>query len=214
VIRSGDLQLQDTDLALYSETPPRELEPSPAPTGARPQSPARRTSTEPPLYADARRRLAECLRDEITAARSSGARMGPPLGKWLARDLVLEAFEQSGRVAARAAQALQSPETTFSRRLRQAEGELETARVPASWASVQSSLADWLRASGRPEGNVVDQADDLLLGLILDQVSDVAQAACLMGVTVPTMKRRLGEFRRDGGSSTDDVLHAVGSFKA
>ena len=136
--------------------------------------------------------LADRLGAEIAAAVSTGAKLGPPLGKWLARDLVLEAFGQAGRVATRAALSVGIPETTFSRRLRQAEAEAASTRTPDSWASVRSALGDVLRSSERPPGNLADQIDELLLDLVMARTSGaVSQAAGLMGITVPTLKRRL-----------------------
>ncbi|MEZ5317048.1 MAG: sigma 54-interacting transcriptional regulator [Vicinamibacterales bacterium] len=152
-----------------------------------------RTGMAIPGFDDAWRALADRLAAEITQAVGAGARLGPPLGKWLARDLVLEAHEQAGGVAARAAVAIGVPETTYSRRLRQAEASAASTRATASWSAVRSALGDVLRAGGRPDGNLLDQLEDLLLGLVVAQVPDsIARIAGLMGVSVPTIKRRLG----------------------
>jgi len=156
-------------------------------------SPAARTDMgAAPTFEDARQMLADRLATEIETAISSGAKFGPPLGKWLARDLVLEAFEQAGQVAAKGAACLQLPETTFSRRLRQAEAEAASTRTSESWTSSRSAIADLVRSSGRPPGNLVEQADDLLFQLVMTQLPDsIGLAASLMGVSVPTLKRRL-----------------------
>ena len=151
--------------------------------------------------------VADLLAAEVTTAVSSGAKFGPPLAKWLARDLVLEAFQQAGGVASKAAACIGLPETTFSRRLRQAEVEAASTRTTDSWAAVRSALPDLLRAPDRASGNLVDQMDDLLLQLVLTQVPDVInQAAGLMGVSGPTMKRRLAAFRQTGGSRAEGSL--------
>jgi DNA-binding NtrC family response regulator len=150
--------------------------------------------------------FADRLADELASAISSGAKLGPPLGKWLARDVVLEAFEQAGGVATKAASCIGVPETTFSRRLRQAETEAASTRTPDSWASVRTALGDLLRSSERPSGNLVSQVDDLLFQLVMTQVPDsFPQAAGLMGVSVPTLKRRVAGFRK-GGAPTDGPL--------
>jgi len=147
------------------------------------------------------------LAAEVKAAVASGAKFGPPLAKWLARDLVLEAFQQAGGIASKAATYVGLPETTFSRRLRQAEVEAASTRTPDSWVSVRAALADLLRAPDRTPGNLVGHMDDLLFQLVVTEVPDgVNQAAGLMGVSVPTMKRRLAAFRQTGGSPTEGSL--------
>jgi hypothetical protein len=134
------------------------------------------------------------LSAEVRAAVDSGARFGPPLGRWLARDAVLEAYEHAGRVASRSAACLGLKETTFSRHLRLAEAEAASTLKPESWAAVRSCLRDVLRATARPPGNLVDQLDDLLLGLVVARLpNNLAPAAALMGVSVPTLKRRLSQ---------------------
>jgi diguanylate cyclase (GGDEF)-like protein len=162
---------------------------------------------DPPHYGAAKQALADRLAAEISAAVSSSPKVRPPLGKWLARDLVLEAFRLAESVATRAAASLGLPDTTFSRRLRQAEAEAGNTRTPDSWAAVQSAISDVLRSSGRPAGNLVDELDELLFQLVLTQVPDaIAQAASLMGVSAPTMKRRIAESRQRGGTPNDGPL--------
>ena len=72
------------------------------------------------------RHIADRLAAEVAAAVSAATKHGPPLAKWLARDLVIAAFEEASGVATKAAALLGLPETTFSRRLRQAEAEAAT----------------------------------------------------------------------------------------
>ncbi len=142
------------------------------------------------------RSLTTQLTSAIEEAVSSGTQLGLPLGKWLGRDLVLEAYEQNGRVIARAAERVGLPETTFARRLRQAEAEAVSTRQPESWLSVRAALAAVVRNPARPAGSLADQIDDLILGLIVARVPHrIAQAASLMGLSVPTMKRRMEETR-------------------
>jgi diguanylate cyclase (GGDEF)-like protein len=151
-----------------------------------------------PRFEPARQVLADLLAAEVAATVTSGDRFGPPLGKWLARDLVLEAYQQAGGVAARAAASLGVPETTFSRRLRQAEADAASARTPDSWASLRPAIADFMRSSDRPAGSLLDHANDLLFQIVVARFPDgVALCASLMGVSVPTMKRRLDGSRND-----------------
>jgi diguanylate cyclase (GGDEF)-like protein len=205
VVRADDLQLPGT---MRPSTGDRVSRPAPVAVkadetpaispAARPQ--AARAET-PRSFDEAKRVLADRLGVEIAAAITSGARLGLPIGKWLARDVVLEAYEQAGAVASRAAAALGVPETTFSRHLAQAEAEAATTKKPESWTAVRSALADLLRAPGRPAGNLADHLEDLLLGLVVARVPhNLPQAAGLMGVSVPTMKRRLSHARQADGT--------------
>jgi hypothetical protein len=140
--------------------------------------------------------LRERVETEVRATMASGAHGSLPLGKWLNHDLVLEAYDQSGQVMARAATSVGLPETTFTRRLRQAETHRTSTRQPDSWAAVRTALADLLRAAGRPSGNLADQIDHLAFETVVAHVPDrISQAAALMGLSVPTMKRRLSESR-------------------
>jgi len=151
-------------------------------------------ASPPRAFDDARQALADQLSAEVEAALATGGRLGLPLGKWLARDAVLVAYEHAGSVASRAAAALGVPETTFSRHLAQAEAEAASVRKPESWATVRLALADLLRATGRPPGNLVDHLEDLLLEIVVARVAgNTTQAAGLMGVSVPTIKRRLSQ---------------------
>ncbi len=143
-------------------------------------------------FEDAWRLLAGRIAEELDAVLD-GERPGVyPLGKWLTRDLVLEAHEQSGRVATRAATVLGLAETTYSRRLRRAETEAATTRHPDSWNTTRARLADLLRAEGRPSGNLIDRVDDLTLKLVMAKVpDDLGTASRLLGLSTTTTKRRL-----------------------
>src|SRR6185295_16781323 len=110
----------------------------------------------PQSFEEAERALADRLADEVDVAIASDGRVGRPLGKWLARDAVLEAYELAGDVATKAAACLGLPETTFSRHLGQARADAASSRKPESWAVVRSALGDLLRATGRPAACLVD----------------------------------------------------------
>ena len=195
VVTSDDLQLNSEHrTAGASSRPKRDVveQKTPVAAPARESAPAE----EPRHFGPAWKALTERLTVEVATAVSSGAKLGPPLGKWLARDLVLEAFEQSARIATRAALLVGLPETTYSRWLRQAEADAASTRMPDSWESVRSSLGDVIRSSDRPPGNLATQIDDLLLDLVLARTSGaLTQTAGLMGITVPTLKRRLAGYR-------------------
>ncbi len=168
-----------------------------APTSALTSAPTSPLAAAPPShdpsgFDEAWRALERELAVAVTLAADGSAPVGPPLGRWLSRDLVLEAFEQSGRVLARASVLAGLPDTTFARRLRQAESEAATTRTVESWEGVRVAIGAVLRAADRPAANLVSLADDLLLGLVVGRVpSKVSHAASLMGISLPTMKRRL-----------------------
>jgi DNA-binding NtrC family response regulator len=169
-------------------------EPTVAPETGVPHSPAVPPPSAIAIGVDhAWQRLSTQLGVTIDEAVTTGAQLGLPLGKWLNRDLVLEAFEQHGRVISRAAEAVGLPETTFARRLRQAEAEAASTRQPESWLGVRAALGDVLRAAAG-SARLADQIDELIFGLIVSRVPQrVTQAAGLMGLSVPTMKRRIAE---------------------
>ena len=202
VVGRGDLQLPEAHRAVSrSLNAGRQDSALPPQTG--PIDPERGT-TRVASFDDAMRVMADRLTVEVAAAIDSGARLGPPLGKWLARDAVLEAYALSGCVASRAAACLGLKDTTFSRQLRLAESEAVNTLKSESWVAVRAGLADLLRATGRPPGNLVDRLDGLLLDIVVARLPNhLAQAAALMGVSVPTLKRRLSR-----SSHTDAVMVA------
>jgi diguanylate cyclase (GGDEF)-like protein len=195
VLAASDFQWSETSAA------------DPGPARGRADSP---DAVEPPPIAtasplgfdEAVRALTVSLTAEVEAAIASGARVGPPLGKWLARDLVLEAYEHVGNVAARASALLGLPESTFGRQLRRAQAEATSSRRPDSWVSVRAALADVLRATGHPSGNLLSRFDDVLCEIVVTRLPDrLSQSASLMGVSVPTMKRRLAGTRPQATAS-------------
>jgi hypothetical protein len=140
--------------------------------------------------------LRERLEMEVDAAAGASSKLGPPLGKWLAHDLVLAAHQRSGDITSRAAARIGLPETTFARRLRQAETDVRSSRRSDSWELIRQALESVVEASDRPAGNLADQIESLLLHVIVGRVPDnTAQAAALMGVSVPTMKRRVAALK-------------------
>jgi diguanylate cyclase (GGDEF)-like protein len=140
--------------------------------------------------------LRERLEMEVDAAAGASSKLGPPLGKWLAHDLVLAAHQRTGDITSRAAARIGLPETTFARRLRQAETDVRSSRRSDSWELIRQALESVVEASDRPAGNLADQIESLLLHVIVGRVPDnTAQAAALMGVSVPTMKRRVAALK-------------------
>jgi diguanylate cyclase (GGDEF)-like protein len=147
--------------------------------------------TAPP-FDEAWRVLQGRVAEAIDAALAGTTPGLCPFGRWIARDLVLEAHEQAGRVAARAAAAVGLPETTFSRRLHRAEMEAAVTRQPDSWRAIRSGLSRLLRSDGRPSGSLAERVDDLVFHAVVTRVPhDVGTAAQLLGLSPATMKRRI-----------------------
>jgi transcriptional regulator with GAF, ATPase, and Fis domain len=151
---------------------------------------------EPAMIADeeAWPGLREVLGRQVAQALE-GRQPLAPLGRWLADDLVLEADRLGGGVASNAAALLGMPVTTFRRRLAssQAQAGGGWAPRPGSWPGVRSRLAGVLR-SGEPAGrNLLKQVLQVLDEEVAAHAPGNAQVgAALMGVTLPTFRRRRG----------------------
>jgi diguanylate cyclase (GGDEF)-like protein len=146
-----------------------------------------------PTDAMAWQALSDTLRAELAATRGQAAR---PLGKWLGYEVVLQAYELSGGIMARAADRVGLSDTTFVRRLRQAQAESVNIRYPESWSALRASLIDVLRMPGHGDTRgeaLADRIDELMLALVVSETPQAARAAALMGLSVPTIKRRMSE---------------------
>ena len=135
-------------------------------------------------------RLREQLAAQVTACCATTRYL--PLGTWLARDVVLACFDQAGEVISRAAQYAGLPETTFARRLRQAQTDARIAPPPESWADVRDALCALL-AQPPMRPHLDAQIGRLLLDIVADTSCPLHAAASMMGLSVPTFKRRLEE---------------------
>jgi hypothetical protein len=133
--------------------------------------------------------LSDTLKAELIATRGQAAR---PLGKWLGYEVVLQALELSGGVMARAADRVGLSDTTFVRRLRQAQAESINIRYPDSWSDLRAALIDVLRMPPRGEA-LADRIDDLMFTLVVTETPQASRVAALMGLSVPTVKRRMSE---------------------
>jgi hypothetical protein len=125
----------------------------------------------------------------------AGPKPLPPLGRWLADDLVLEADAAAGGVGSRAAAILGLPETTLRRRLEQARTHAQAgwSARSASWPEVRACLADLARGGGGGNGTLFRQTRQVLLEEVMARTPHDPQAgAALCGVTLPTFRRRSG----------------------
>jgi diguanylate cyclase (GGDEF)-like protein len=136
--------------------------------------------------------LRSALAEEIALARASGRPALPPLGKWLAEDLVLAADRLSGGVSRRGADLLGIAETTYRRKLRSATACREAGLVVRSqhWPAVTGVLEALIRA--RAAGTDVCQWAEasLLAEIEVAAPGDTRTSAALLGVTEPTLLRR------------------------
>ncbi|MGE0816001.1 MAG: sigma 54-interacting transcriptional regulator [Vicinamibacterales bacterium] len=144
------------------------------------------------LFDEAWRLLHDALVQEVRRAASASPRLSLPLGRWLAHEVVLVAHEQASGVGARAASRIGLPQTTFARRLRQAETDRGLSARPAGWGGVRAALSAVVSAADLPPAPLADKAEDLLLEIVLAEApSPIGYAAALMGLSPPTMKQRL-----------------------
>ena len=143
-------------------------------------------------FEDAWLQLRAALEGEVQRAASGVPRLSLPLGRWLAHEVVLVAHDQMGGVGARAAARIGLPQTTFARRLRQAETDRSLTARPATWIAVKAALTAVVSAPDQPSEALADRAETLLLDVVLAHApAPIAYAAALMGLSPPTMKQRL-----------------------
>jgi len=139
-------------------------------------------------------RLRSALGRQIEAAVGGERRTLFPLGKWLGDDLIMAADAAHGSVARRAATALGIPETTYRRRMRKA-AQRETAGLavrPNTWAEVRALLAELVRCELDNDENLLDRTERILLEEVTSRFpDDIKTGSALLGVTEPTLLRRL-----------------------
>ena len=99
--------------------------------------------------------LREALARAVAAGAATAPHLRPPLGRWLADDLVLVAFDMSQGVASRAAAVVGLPDTTYARRLQRAQRDSGLSTRPRYWSDRQrSAVAARSRAPGRADRHV------------------------------------------------------------
>ncbi len=143
-------------------------------------------------------RLRDALGRQIESALSGDARAALPLGTWLEEDLVLAADAAVESVARRGAQVLGIPETTYRRRLQKTAGRDAAGLLPRpiTWNEVRELLAALVRSSELDGENLLERTQGVLLEEIVSRVpEDTRTCAALLGVTPPTLKRRLSAGR-------------------
>jgi diguanylate cyclase (GGDEF)-like protein len=196
VILCQGSEITPADLGLSRQETPWSPEPpapgsGPEPGAAEPAAPA---STEVASGAAGDwGELRAALRRQVEEALARESTHPAPLGRWLAEDLVLEADAAARGVASQAAALLGMPESTFRRRLESAAAKARSGWSPRSpsWAGLRTCLARSLQRSEAGAGDVLDLTEGMLLEEILSIApSDPRTGAALLGVSLPTFRRR------------------------
>jgi hydrogenase-4 transcriptional activator len=183
VIMSTGPALEASDLGLPADEAPLAAEALPGE-----QKPAVR---RPSATGDAWQELRDVLRQQVERALA-GPRPLPPLGRWLAEDVVLEANSRGGGVIAHGAALLGIPTSTFRRRLEgSSSGAGWSAPRPQGWTGVRAALGQILRSPESSREDRLQRAQQVLMEEVLSRVPDTPRtAAALLGVSLPTFRRR------------------------
>jgi len=153
---------------------------------------------------DAQRELRDALRQQVETIATDEQGLQLPLGKWISEDLLLEADRAEAGIARRAARRLGLAETTYRRRLNQAVelGRAGLAPRPDSWRPAQEALTTLLHAPDRQGEALLRLAEETLLGEILTLLpDDEVMGAALLGVTLPTYRRRVKKVENSTSTS-------------
>lgn len=119
----------------------------------------------------------------------------PPLGQWLEEDLILASMSINADVLNRAAATLGLPESTLRRkvaRLKQAPVAEHPGRRRES-RSVAGMLDQLVAVASQRSQTVLDLVSDTLLRELESRRLNRREAAALMGVSVPTYRKMVGE---------------------
>ncbi len=185
--------LAAASLGLPSEPAPRVVQRS------RPEKAPRAGAT----VEEALDELRLILRGQIEAIVDRSRAVHLPLGKWLAEDLLAEADLAEGGTARRAAQRIGLAETTYRRRLAQAQARERAGLAPRpdGWLDVREALTRLLHASDRDGKPLLKLAEAALLDEIVSQLEgDEVTGAALLGVTLPTYRRRIESWLDSAGT--------------
>jgi transcriptional regulator with GAF, ATPase, and Fis domain len=192
VILGQGSTLTPSDLGLGEGVPA----PASLPAAASPAAAVSATAPEAPPWpagADPWAALRMALRRQVQQALA-GPKPLAPLGRWLDEDLVLEANAVGGGVASRGAALLKMPVTTFRRRL-----EASLARTgagwssprPASWPEVRAALSGLVALAHDGRQDLTERVPQVLVEEVLLLLPDTPrQGAALLGVSMPTFRRR------------------------
>ena len=165
---------------------------TPAAGGSSSSAPARDLPTGSPAT-DPWEALRSSLSALVRKAAAGNEFPAPPLGRWLAADLVLEVGSATQGVAYRGAALLGLPDATYRHRLQKAKNELELGMPPRPdwWDGVRAALRQIASVPNAAAENRLGRAERILLEEIRTHVSsDETLGSRLLGVTVQTFRRR------------------------
>ncbi len=180
------------DLELDADNAPSASSPDPVPGGGRR---VEATASTPggtnfgvgllPDADQAWEALRQGLRNQIEVASTDPP---PPLGRWLADDLLLETRTAADGVLRQGAALAGIPESTFARRVAKADVG-ERLRGPG-WEKMRPLLTNLVRASHPPGVDLLEGARQKLIEeLAAGPRRPAAESAALVGVTGPTFRR-------------------------
>ncbi len=145
--------------------------------------------------------LWQVLKDALGRQVDESLNNGPPpiaLGTCLNEDFVLEAHAVADGVMSRGAVLLGIPETTYRRKLRKAQHQVDSglSRRPPAWESVRRVVASIIQNHERAPEDLLLRSRELLLEQISARLPrESNRGAALMGVTPLTFRRWLSEDR-------------------
>ncbi len=151
--------------------------------------------------------LAYYLGDLVSDNRR-GADGPPPVGTWLADELLLAADDAAGGVKDRGAALVDLAPTTYRRRLAKAQERRSAGAVPPpeAWEHVRETIERLIGrvGSGQGPGDLLGLCERLLLSEIVTQwPGNTRIGAALLGVTKPTFRRRAEQLGRPFPSAPD-----------
>jgi len=148
--------------------------------------------------------LRQALYQRISEVIDDDRNLQLPFGKWISEDLLLEADRAEVGIARRAARRLGLAETTYRRRLGQA-AELVRAGLaprPEGWSPVQEALTKLVHAPDRQGQPLMQLAETTLLEEIQQLLPhDEVMGAALLGVTLPTYRRRIRNLSKSASAT-------------
>jgi hydrogenase-4 transcriptional activator len=124
----------------------------------------------------------------------------PPIGQWIEEDLIIACMNDHGNILNRAAVVLGMPESTLRRKVKQQREILgDDAPVrPGGWIDVRTFIEELDEMAKESRIPVLDIATQTLAREIEKQNIARQDAARLMGVSIPTYRKLIGNLDYPG----------------
>lgn len=156
------------------------------------------SAAEPEEYAPS---ALEEMRAALAKALASSLEHGVirPLGAWLDDEVVLAALERFGGDTRGTAQFLQTRTRNIGRWMPKIEARERERETSLLWQDARSLVRQWILEAVPGEYVPQQFAEELLLGLVLQQCDEisVADRARIMGVSTPTYQKRLKQILQE-----------------